>query len=52
MHEQVILDDCGHVPQVELPERTNGLIAERIASATPTTPAAARRRLPRLRRAG
>ena len=30
--EQVILEDCGHVPQVELAERTNGLIAELIAS--------------------
>ena len=25
---QVILDDCGHVPQVELPEQTNRLIRE------------------------
>jgi len=31
--EQVVLADCGHVPQVELPERTNALICERIASA-------------------
>ena len=27
---QVILPDCGHVPQVELPEETNALIAETI----------------------
>jgi len=27
---QVILSECGHVPQVELPERTNGLIREAI----------------------
>jgi len=51
--EQVILDDCGHVPQVELPELTNRMIAERIASATPSAPAAGRRTLARaLRRAG
>jgi pimeloyl-ACP methyl ester carboxylesterase len=30
---QVILAECGHVPQVELPERTNGLIADHIAQA-------------------
>jgi pimeloyl-ACP methyl ester carboxylesterase len=24
--EQIVLDDCGHVPQVERPERTNGLL--------------------------
>src|SRR5215211_6230292 len=36
---QVVLPECGHVPQVELPERTNGLIAEHIARA----PSAARR---------
>ena len=32
--EQVMLADCGHVPQVELAERTNRLIRERIASAS------------------
>lgn len=26
--QQVILENCGHVPQVELPERTNELISE------------------------
>jgi pimeloyl-ACP methyl ester carboxylesterase len=24
--EQVVLEGCGHVPQVEAPERTNGLL--------------------------
>jgi pimeloyl-ACP methyl ester carboxylesterase len=28
--QQVILDECGHVPQVELPARTNALIRARI----------------------
>ncbi|HLM31814.1 MAG TPA: alpha/beta fold hydrolase [Solirubrobacterales bacterium] len=31
--KQVVLEDCGHVPQVELPERTNGLIREHLAEA-------------------
>jgi pimeloyl-ACP methyl ester carboxylesterase len=31
--QQVVLNECGHVPQVELPEDTNGLIADFIASA-------------------
>jgi pimeloyl-ACP methyl ester carboxylesterase len=31
---QVILEDCGHVPQVELPEQTNRLIRERIRSSS------------------
>jgi pimeloyl-ACP methyl ester carboxylesterase len=30
---QVVLPDCGHVPQVELAERTNSLIREHIAAA-------------------
>jgi pimeloyl-ACP methyl ester carboxylesterase len=30
---QVILPDCGHVPQVELAERTHGLIRDHIAAA-------------------
>lgn len=29
----VVLEDCGHVPQFELPERTNALIREQIDSA-------------------
>ena len=32
---QVVLEECGHVPQVELPERTNALIADTIAAAEP-----------------
>jgi pimeloyl-ACP methyl ester carboxylesterase len=32
---QVILPDCGHVPQVELPERTAALIAEHLEHAVP-----------------
>ncbi len=31
--EQVVLEDCGHVPQVELPEPTNALIRRRLAAA-------------------
>jgi pimeloyl-ACP methyl ester carboxylesterase len=31
---QVVLTECGHVPQVELPARTNGLIREQIESVT------------------
>ena len=30
---QVTLTDCGHVPQVELPEETNALIADTVAAA-------------------
>jgi hypothetical protein len=29
----VVLDDCGHVPQVELPEDTNGLLHHFISTA-------------------
>ena len=43
----MILPECGHVPQVELPERTNALIAEHIESAVPA-PAPVRR--PRMAR--
>lgn len=41
---QVVLEECGHVPQVELPERTNALIRRFIAeaSASAATRAAAR----------
>ena len=46
---QEVLADCGHVPQVELPERTNGLIREQIEAAS-RAPETARRR-PRLARA-
>jgi pimeloyl-ACP methyl ester carboxylesterase len=44
---QVILPECGHVPQVELPERTNALIAEHIEG---VAPAAAPLRRPRMAR--
>jgi pimeloyl-ACP methyl ester carboxylesterase len=30
---QIVLPDCGHVPQVELADRTNALIREHIAAA-------------------
>ena len=30
--ESVILDDCGHVPQYEHPEKTNGLIRDFLGS--------------------
>lgn len=30
--QQVVLPECGHVPQVELADRTNGLIRDRIAT--------------------
>jgi pimeloyl-ACP methyl ester carboxylesterase len=36
---QVVLPDCGHVPQVELPEQTHGLVREFIAAATDAVPA-------------
>ena len=32
---QEVLEECGHVPQVELPERTNGMIRE-VIDANPT----------------
>lgn len=41
---QVVLEDCGHVPQVELPERTNALIGEQIASVSPPRAKPGRRR--------
>jgi pimeloyl-ACP methyl ester carboxylesterase len=31
---QVVLDECGHVPQVELPERTNRMIRDHVRGAT------------------
>jgi pimeloyl-ACP methyl ester carboxylesterase len=31
--EQIVLDDCGHVPQVEHPEQTNGLLTRFLARA-------------------
>jgi pimeloyl-ACP methyl ester carboxylesterase/putative sterol carrier protein len=35
---QVVLEECGHVPQVELPERTNRLVRDHVLSAA-TPPA-------------
>jgi pimeloyl-ACP methyl ester carboxylesterase len=46
---QVVLADCGHVPQVELPEQTNGLIRDQIGVGAPARSATGRR--PRLGRA-
>ena len=41
---QVVLNECGHVPQVELPEDTNGLIHGFMASsAVSSRPGAAGR---------
>jgi pimeloyl-ACP methyl ester carboxylesterase len=39
---QIVLSDCGHVPQIELPERTHALIREFIASAGASASAPAR----------
>ena len=43
---QVVLTECGHVPQVELPERANGLIREHVDAgrASPAAPTRARAR--------
>ena len=41
---QVVLEDCGHVPQVELAERTNRLIRDQIEATTPVAASAPRRR--------
>jgi pimeloyl-ACP methyl ester carboxylesterase len=38
--EQVVLEGCGHVPQVERPERTNGLLARFFARADALGPRA------------
>jgi hypothetical protein len=37
---QVVLGECGHVPQVELPEATGRLVRDHIASAAGTRLAA------------
>ena len=48
---QEILTDCGHVPQVELPDLTNGMVAELIAENPTAVPAPAQARQgPRARR--
>ena len=45
--EQIILDGCGHAPQIERPERTNGLITrffsriDALGAAIPVVSAAA-----------
>lgn len=44
---QVVLNDCGHVPQVELPEHANGVIDDFIASAQASARARAAARLGR-----
>jgi pimeloyl-ACP methyl ester carboxylesterase len=31
--EQIVLDGCGHVPQIERPEQTNGLLRRFFAQA-------------------
>lgn len=51
---QRILTDCGHVPQVELPNVTNGLIRAQVAAATAVAATPAPRRMVSrvLRRAG
>jgi pimeloyl-ACP methyl ester carboxylesterase len=43
---QVVLNECGHVPQVELPERANGLIRDQVTrqSAVPSRGSARNRR--------
>ncbi|MGI9020644.1 MAG: alpha/beta fold hydrolase [Solirubrobacterales bacterium] len=38
---QEVLPDCGHVPQVELADRTNAMIAELVAANAASAPAAA-----------
>ena len=50
--EQIVLEGCGHVPQVERPERTNGLITRffaRIDALGAAVPGARRWSPPRLR---
>jgi pimeloyl-ACP methyl ester carboxylesterase len=41
---QVVLTECGHVPQVELPEQANGLIREQVESSRGSQVAPARAR--------
>jgi pimeloyl-ACP methyl ester carboxylesterase len=52
---QEVLADCGHVPQVELPDRTNSMIADHIAATAAPMPAdrpRQSRRSPRARARG
>ena len=39
--DQVVLEECGHVPQVELAEQANRLIREHVAATSPRVSAAA-----------
>jgi pimeloyl-ACP methyl ester carboxylesterase len=41
---QVILEECGHVPQVELPEATSALVRAHVGPVAPSVPVARRRR--------
>jgi pimeloyl-ACP methyl ester carboxylesterase len=45
---QVVLSDCGHAPQVELPQQANRLIREQIEAAAATAAPRRRRRVPRV----
>jgi pimeloyl-ACP methyl ester carboxylesterase len=45
--DQVILEDCGHVPQVELPEAANALIRRHLAGSAPAVAPVRRSRLRR-----
>jgi pimeloyl-ACP methyl ester carboxylesterase len=47
---QVVLEQCGHVPQVELPEEANAVIEDFISSASAWAPARAAARLGRAAR--
>ncbi len=47
---QVVLDDCGHVPQVELPEDTNGLLHHFISTVPGAHRARAKARIGRAAR--
>jgi pimeloyl-ACP methyl ester carboxylesterase len=48
--QQVVLEECGHVPQVELPEDTNGLLHHFIATAPGAHRARAKARIGRAAR--
>lgn len=41
--EQIVLDSCGHAPQVERPEQTNGLVTRFLAQHSALRPATRRR---------
>lgn len=46
--EQIVLDGCGHVPQVELPEQTNGLLLQFLSRCDALRSGPARARSPRI----